>query len=231
MADRAEPERMADFFDSRAQGYEAHMERSVASFDRFYAAIASPVPKTQERLSILDVGCGTGLELEAILSRAPNAVVTGIDVSARMLDKLRERYERRSEQLHLIQGSYLEVPLGESRYDYAVAVMTLHHLLPTRKLELYRRIRRALKREGGYVEGDWVVSPEEEEGYRSRYEELVLTLSRERAIEREAPDEGSYHIDVPLSLETETRLLVEAGYNTVDVIWQGERNDVYVARG
>jgi len=231
MVDQAHPEHMADFFNTRAEGYEAHMERSVASFERFYQSIASPIPETKEPLRILDIGCGTGLELEAILSKAPNAVITGIDVSARMLDRLRERYRDRLAQLHLIQDSYLGISLGESLYDYAVAVMTLHHLLPPRKLELYRQIRQALRWDGAYIEGDWVVSPDEEQRYRSRYEALVLTVSRRRADESEAPDEGSYHIDVPLSLETHRRLLMEAGFSTVDVIWQADGNEVYVARG
>jgi tRNA (cmo5U34)-methyltransferase len=89
MGEQVHFERMADFFDARSEGYEEHMAQSVSSFDRFYAAIASPVPETDEELYILDLGCGTGVELEAILSRAPNAAITGIDVSAQMLHKLR----------------------------------------------------------------------------------------------------------------------------------------------
>lgn len=36
------------------------------------------------------------------------------------------------DQLRLIQGSFLELPLGSGTCDFAVAVMTLHHLLPER---------------------------------------------------------------------------------------------------
>jgi hypothetical protein len=100
--------------------------------------------------------------------------------------------------------------------------MTLHHLLPPEKRELYCRIRRALKREGAYIEGDWVVSPAEERRYLSEREERIRAL--------DASQEGGYHIDAPLSLETQTRLLTEAGFSTVEVMWQADGNSVYVAR-
>ncbi len=125
------------------------------------------------------------------------------------------------DQLNLIQGSYLDLPLGEGMYDFAVAVMTLHHLLPERKRELYERIRSALKVDGVYVEGDWVVSAAEERRYLRAYEERMV----------EWPDagDGRYHIDVPLSLGRQRQLLLSAGFSSVDVIWQAQGNGVYVA--
>lgn len=222
MGERVQFERMADFFDAGCEGYEEHMAKSVSSFDRFYASIASQIPETDEVLYILDLGCGTGLELEAILSKAPNAAITGIDVSAQMPHKLRHTYADHSEQLTLIRASYLDVPLDVDLYDYVVAVMTLHHLLPARKASLYQRIREALRLEGAYIEGDWIVSPNEELHYRSAYEDAVREL--------QSSEEGGHHIDVPLSLETQKRLLSEAGFPTVEVIWQGSGNGVYVAR-
>lgn len=223
MENRARPEMMSGFFDARSDGYEEHMARTVASFDRFYSSIADPIPETNKALSILDVGCGTGLELDAIFGKALNAVVTGIDLSAGMLGKLREKHANHPGRLHLIQGSYLETPLDQAAYDFIVAVMTLHHLLPARKRALYGRIRAALKRDGAYIEGDWIVSSEEEGRYLSEYGERVRGLG--------ASAEGAYHIDVPLSLETEKRLLMEAGFFTIDVIWRADGNGVYVARG
>jgi hypothetical protein len=38
---------------------------------------------------------------------------------------------------YAIQGSYLEVPFDEAEYNSGVSVMTLHHLLPARKRQLY----------------------------------------------------------------------------------------------
>jgi len=84
------------------------------------------------------------LELGWIIDREPNARITGIDLSGNMLAQLRSKQADRLEQIGLIQGSYLQVPFGEARFDFAISVMTLHHLLPDRKRQLYARIRKAL---------------------------------------------------------------------------------------
>jgi tRNA (cmo5U34)-methyltransferase len=213
---------MTDFFDARSAGYDAHMQRSVAQFDAFYAAVAQPIPRTAAALRVLDIGCGTGLELAPIWQRAPNARVTGVDLSARMLRQLQDKYADRREQLSLIQGSYLDVPLGQAVYDWAVAVMTLHHLLPETKARLYAKIRRALKPGGGYVEGDYVVSPQQEA--------RLLAAYRERMDAADPAQEGLYHVDIPLSLPHQRALLLGAGFARVEVLWQEGEAAVYVAQ-
>lgn len=215
------PERMVDFFDARTEGYDEHMAHNVADFEAFYAAVAEPIPTTERPVRILDIGCGTGLELAEILRRAPHARITAVDLSAGMLDRLREKYAPYLEQIELIQDSYLTVPLPAATYDYAVAVMTLHHLLPEPKQALYERIRRALKPGGQYVEGDWVVAPEKEQA--------LLEAHRAQVGERESAGEGAYHVDIPFSLATQRRLLRAAGFDKVEVVWQVEEAAVYVA--
>ena len=66
--DVEKPENMAAFFDARAAGYDDYMRDSIfpgTMFAQFYQAMSSPIEKTSEPLNILDLGCGTGLEIEA----------------------------------------------------------------------------------------------------------------------------------------------------------------------
>ena len=213
--DRAkQPERMADFFDARSDGYDDHMRRSISDFDAFYESIASPIPRTNRPIRVLDIGGGTGLELDSVLARAPHAWITVIDLSGGMLARLRDRHHERLDQLTLVQGSYLEIPFGESAYEHAIAVMTLHHLLPATRRRLYQRIRRALKSRGTYIEGDWVVSGPEERAYRSHRRGMGGSV--------DGWADGRYHVDIPLTIESVTALLLEAGFSTVKTLWQGE---------
>lgn len=216
------PERMADFFDARAHGYEQHMRTSVSEFDTFYHSIASLVSPTDQPVNILDVGCGTGLELAPILHRAPRARVIAIDLSRAMLSELKARFAHRLDQITLVRGSYMHIPFGEARYEYAVAVMTLHHLLPEPKRELYTRINRALKPGGVFIYGDWVVSPEEERRYRRRCEEMTPAT--------QGCDDRCYHVDIPLAAELENELLLEAGFSSVEEAWRSPGTVVFAAR-
>lgn len=65
-ATRDEPlEGMGAFFDARAGDYEAHMARWEAHY-RWMARLLPDGIRT-----LLDLGCGTGLELDRILSAFP----------------------------------------------------------------------------------------------------------------------------------------------------------------
>jgi tRNA (cmo5U34)-methyltransferase len=215
------PEKMSDFFDKRSSGYDEHMRQSIASFEAFYEAIAQCIPCTDEVLHILDVGCGTGLELGPIFLRAPNARITGVDLSEGMLKHLRDKVASRLEQLALIQGSYLEMSFGQAEYDYGVSVMTLHHLLPERKGRLYEKTRQALKDEGKYIEGDYIVSKEKHEPILAEYREKLRSVTK--------PGDGHYHVDIPLTMEMQRELLLKAGFARVEVIWEEGEAAVYVA--
>ncbi len=216
-----ELERMGEFFDRVSGTYDAKMKESLVSFDRFYSCVASEILKTQDKINILDIGCGTGLELEIIFKRAPKADITGIDISGEMLNLLRTRYTKYLEQITLYQESYLTFTLGKEKYDYVISVMTLHHLLPEEKLKLYRRIKKALKPGGKYIEGDYIVSPEEENQLLSKYYEAYNSGKDIK--------NGARHFDIPCSLDTQKRILIEAGFTKVAVLLEQGEAAVYSA--
>ncbi len=213
------PEVMNEFFNVRADNYDDHMKGNVGSFDEFYKMIATPIKETNEKIQILDLGCGTGLELEAIFKRTPNAMVTGIDLSKEMLEQLKSKYKKFSDQIALINASYTSHKYNQQKYDYAVSVMTVHHLLWDEKLELYKNIRNAIKEGGIYIEGDYVVSDEEEKEMFMEYEEKMKLLDKNQF----------YHIDIPMSEENQLKLFKEAGFSKVEIVFEAEYNRIFVA--
>lgn len=64
-----ELEEMTAFFTSRLDLYDEHMLREVPGCRAGYARMAALLPEGTARL--LDLGCGTGLELEPIFARFP----------------------------------------------------------------------------------------------------------------------------------------------------------------
>lgn len=217
------PEGMAEFFDARADGYEAHMREVVSSFNDFYQGIAAPIPATEEPIRLLDLGCGTGLELAGIFAKAPRAMVTGGDLSAAMLRKLWENYPDRRDRLELIHGSYLAMEFGESRFDYVVSVMAMHHLPPEPKRRLYTKIKTALKPGGLYIEGDYIAENNEEEG-------RMLATYNQQIAGLDGFQEGAYHIDIPFTVETQIKLLLEAGFATAEPLWREGPDAIFTAK-
>lgn len=201
-------ERMDCFFEARLDGYDEHMRRDIESADEFYPFTAERLPAAPN-CHILDLGCGTGLELEELFLRNPSAKVTGIDLSQGMLSALKMKFVDRD--VSLIVGSYFDVPFGVDAFDAAVSVESLHHFTKEEKIPLYAKLCRALKKNGYFILTDYFSpSDEAEREYRNEY----LARKAQQGI----LDDALYHYDTPLTVEHEREALLQAGFTTVEVL-------------
>ena len=201
-------EKMSDFFEARLQGYDEHMLNDIESATEFYPFTARQLP-CAENSFILDLGCGTGLELEEYFKICPTAKVVGIDLSAAMLEALRKKFT--DKDISLVVGSYFETPFGESKFDAAVSVESLHHFTKDEKVPLYAKLRTALKDNGYFILTDYFAFTNDEE---ILHRQNLIKLKAEQGI----CDDEFYHYDTPLTVEHETEALLEAGFSKVDVL-------------
>ena len=148
-------EKMAEFFENRLNGYDEHMMTGIEAADEFYPFTASLLP-TAKGSRVLDLGCGTGLELEKYFPLCPSARVTGIDLSEAMLNALKKKFT--DKDITLIVGSYFDVPLGENVFDAAVSVESLHHFTKDEKIPLYKKLHTALRANGYLILTDYFIS-------------------------------------------------------------------------
>lgn len=195
-------EEMDGFFAAIIDGYEEHM----AVWEKAYQRFAECLPEGCDE--ILDLGCGTGLELDEIWKRNPHVAVTGIDLCQTMLDKLQEKHE--DKQLNCICADYFQHDLGEDAWDAVISFESLHHFLPGKKKELYQKIYHALKYGGVFLLGDYIACCEEEE-------ELLQNVCFEKRKKAQIPEEQFVHFDIPLTLEHELELLKEVGFQAITV--------------
>ena len=201
-------EKMSDFFEARLDGYDEHMMTNIESADEFYPFTAEQLP-IFTNCHILDLGCGTGLELEKYYLINPSSKVTGIDLSKGMLDALCKKFAHKD--ITLIEGSYFDVPFGEEVYDGAVSVESLHHFTKEEKIPLYAKLHKALKCGGYFILTDYFsLSDEEEKMHRQN----LLQLKTEQGI----CDDEMYHYDTPLTVNHEIDALIEAGFSSVEVL-------------
>ena len=198
-------EQMNDFFAARVDGYDEHMRTTIEGAADFYAYTASLLP-AEPGARVLDLGCGTGLELEEYFRLNPDAAVTGVDLSDAMLNALKAKFPDR--KLSLVQGSYFDVPFGENVYNAAVSVESLHHFTAEQKESLYTRLYAALKKNGCFVLTDYFAESEEQE------QELFRNLKQLKQ-EQGLPDDEFFHYDTPLTVEHESAALQRAGFSEV----------------
>lgn len=201
-------EKMSDFFDARTQGYEEHQLNTIDFAKDFYPFTAGCLPK-YSGAKILDLGCGTGLELDNYFSLNPDARVTGIDLASKMLKELKKKFF--DKDINLIQGSYFDVPFGEKVFDAAVSVESLHHFTKDEKIPLYIKLKNALKNSGFFILTDYFSMSNEEE--KLRRQELIRLRK-----EQNLPDGEFYHYDTPLTVEHEKEALLDGGFSCVEVL-------------
>lgn len=201
-------EKMDIFFENRLDGYDEHMLTNIEGATEFYRFTAEQLPRDTE-CKLLDLGCGTGLELEEYFKLNPGAAVTGIDLSEAMLKALAAKFQ--DKKLQLIQGSYFDEPFGINAYHAAVSVESLHHFTKQQKLSLYKKLVGALKEDGYFILTDYFAESEELE---KEYFENLAKLKTEQNIS----DGEFYHYDTPLTVAHEIEVLKAAGFADVKIL-------------
>ena len=147
---------------------------------------------------VLDLGAGTGLELFHLFEIHPNVSVTVIDITENMLEKLKTRSF--SNKVTTICGDFFEVDFGEN-YDAVISTSALHHFKYEEKEILYRKIYECLKEGGQFLNSDLIALTEEEQN--------------ERLYKLENNFDEYKHIDIPLTVENEIRILKEVGFKDI----------------
>ncbi len=212
-------EEMGKFFTKRVDGYDKHMINNVEGCKEGYVKMAELLP--QDVKEILDLGCGTGLELDEIFKIKPYIHVTGIDLTKAMLDKLKQKHSDKN--LSLINANYFDYNFGSCKFDAAISVQTMHHFSHEDKIKLYSKIFNALKDNGQYIECDYMIENQEEENF---YYSENKRIRKENNIQ----DNEFYHYDTPCTIDNQIKMLYKAGFENVEMNFRIENTTIIVAR-
>lgn len=212
-------EKMSDFFAARVDGYDTHMLQNVQGCREGYLEMAKRIPKDAKTL--LDLGCGTGLELDEIFKRFPALCVTGIDLTQQMLDALKQKHPQKA--LTLICDDYFTADFIGAPFDCAVSFESLHHFSHEKKAVLYRKIYDALGPGGLYIECDYMAQTQDEEN--ALFAECAR-LRREQGI----PEDEFCHFDTPCTVGNQKRMLNGAGFSQIEEIFRIGGTVMLIAR-
>jgi cyclopropane fatty-acyl-phospholipid synthase-like methyltransferase len=211
-------EKMDDFFAARVDGYDEHMINNTEGCKKGYIEMARLLPKDIKTL--LDLGCGTGLELHEIFKSNPNLAVTGIDLTQVMLDKLKEKYADKN--IKLICASYFDYEFEKEKFDAVISFQTMHHFSHEDKKKLYSRIYKALNLGGQYIECDYMVADQTEEDFHFAENQKIR--------EEHGIKEGEfYHYDTPCTINNQITLLLCAGFDDVKKVWRKGNTTIVIA--
>lgn len=154
MSERDHKQRTRAAFDRQAPTYDTSGYGRHAR--RLHAEVMAAV-ESFPFAAVLDVGCGTGATLEAIVRTHPEAQAWGLDLSAEMIAKARERLawvgEHAGGAVDLQVADAEHLPLADAAVDLVLCVDSLHHY-PDAEAAL-REMRRVTRPGGRLVIGEW----------------------------------------------------------------------------
>jgi SAM-dependent methyltransferase len=130
---------------------------------------------TQTQSRWLDVGCGTGALIQALIDTTEPAEVVGIDSSSSFIAFARKQI--RDPRVRYEVGDARMLPVASSQYDVVAAALLLNHVPPASQLTVVREMARAA-RIGGVI-GAYVWDYREGFEPRARFWESATLLDEE----------------------------------------------------
>lgn len=90
---------------------------------RLCAAVAARRPA-----QVLEIGCGTGRNLDQLARLLPDSRLTGADLSADMLSQARRRLAGHGSRVQLLEGDFARMPIGDGQDAVLMSyVLTMTH--------------------------------------------------------------------------------------------------------
>jgi tRNA (cmo5U34)-methyltransferase len=215
-------------FDKYASQYDAPRRKLIPCFADFYQIALEIIPFSKERsFRVLDLGTGTGLMAGMVASNYPNAQVTLMDISDKMLSEARKKAEQYQNEFEFIVADYSQVESFNRQYDLIISSLSIHHLPDSEKQELFKKIYAHLESNGIFINGDQVLgeTPEIEKFYRDKWIEQVKAGGAtdedlNAALERMQEDKMA-------TLASQLQWLKDAGFTNVNCWYKNYSFAVY----
>ena len=146
-------------FDQYASQYDGSRRKLIPCFADFYRTAREIIPFAhEEKLTILDLGAGTGLLTSMIAADFVKARFVLMDISEGMLDKARKRLGGSANEFTYIVADYSRMPsLLGGPFDLIMSSLSIHHLDQQQKQELFGKVYAQLAPGGMFVNADQVL--------------------------------------------------------------------------
>ncbi len=216
-------------FDTFAQEYDTIREYVIPEMRQFYGTAVWAAESNYESPRILDVGAGTGLMSAFLLTKFPHAHITLMDFAENMLDIARKRFENQANIEYLIADYRISDLKGP--YDIVCSALSIHHLGPDEKKDLFSKIFAVLSPGGMFVNADQADG--ETPYFRNRYlgywNEFLQSGPLNEAERGEILTRRD-KLDRNDTLLNQLLWLKNAGFSDVDVVYKNRTFIVTVAK-
>jgi len=173
---------------------------------------------------ILELGCATGNLTIEILQHFPEIQITAIDFSLEMIKKAKQRLKMKRSFIKRVNFKCADIRMQNTycdleSIDAVVSSLTLHHIKPEDKVDLFPRIFEILAPGGVFINGDVFAgdSVEEEGFYQSVWDFMLSQKLSEQEMEHRREHR---RWESRARLSDEIKALAKAGFSPCVVVWR-----------
>ncbi|MET3290959.1 UNVERIFIED_CONTAM: tRNA (cmo5U34)-methyltransferase [Brevibacillus sp. OAP136] len=205
-------------FDDIASEYDQQRRKLIPCFDDFYRIPVSVASTTKESPTILDIGAGTGLFSSFLLEKYPEAKLTLIDISEKMLEVAKSRFTNQPNVTYIVDD-YTKHEFADT-YDIVISSLSIHHLTDAEKKNLYAKIFSIMNNDSLFINADQVLghTPYIEAMYKDDWKKKVES-SGLSATELSSAYERT-KLDKMSPLNEQITWLKDIGFSDVDCVYK-----------
>ncbi len=226
-----------------------YLVRRTERFETIIRLIRETQPSVK---SILDLGCGTGSLMLAVLEAFPKTEVVGIDFDPTLLWLAEARLANFTNRSHVILTDLRDISwmkLVKTPFDAVVSATALHWFSAAKLDDLYKQIAQIMRPSGIFLNADHVGSdsPEIQQAWKRHREKMRADealpdsddwvgfwreYSKEAGIEAKGIHERVIHgweggVEEGMPLAWHFDRLSEAGFISVDCFWRCDCDAIY----
>ncbi len=205
-------------FNEAAQEYDQQRRKLIPCFDDFYQVSVSLADAPATSPEILDLGAGTGLLSSLLLLKYPDAKITLIDISEKMLEIAKTRLKEFANVSYVL-ADYTHF-LSPGKYDLILSALSIHHLEDAQKFGLYKNTYSNLKKNGLFINADQVLggTPFIDSLYKNDWKKKVEASGLSKA-EIESAYERT-KLDKMSGLDMQIDWLRQIGFSDADCVYK-----------
>ncbi|MDD5129163.1 MAG: methyltransferase domain-containing protein [Candidatus Omnitrophica bacterium] len=220
----------------RFNSIKEHFEREAVLFDQNFVRFAPHYKEAIEalvlalpfargkKISVADLGCGTGNITRAVLEKYPHARVTCVDLSQQMIAMSKAKLKA-YKNVEFCVADLRDFKFN--RYDAVVSSLVMHHLEPADKKVFYRKIYNSLKKGGVFYNSDIIIGSSRHLQDISMEDWLKFLRKGCSSAEIRRTLKNHKREDRPANLMNELELFRAAGFRNIDVVCKWYYFSVY----
>ena len=184
-----------NFFNNTFGEYDKWIGKVVPGYDKLQTGIISYIKEyftDLDKISILELGVGSGTTSKELLSNFKNAKVHGLENSIPMISMAKNKLDKYKNRFSIDESDFTKYKL-KKKYDVIVSSLSIHHYELNEMKDIFSRIKDSLKPGGVFINADIIkyqdenLSNEANEDYikflKTNLDDDIAVLALEKHIE------------------------------------------------